>query len=85
MGESRAPLPFSIPPVATETPQDKVRKYIAYILLAILAGNLFLAWLAGVSGRASWSEVKDYIVATQPALVALVGAATGFYYGTKAQ
>ena len=63
--------------------EDKARRRIAYLLIALLA-LLGIALLARVVfDIITVDEIKEFGVILGP-LVALVSAATGFYYGTKA-
>ena len=62
--------------------EDKARRRIAYLLIALLA-LMIVALLAGVVfGAIPVGEVEDFGVILGP-LVALVSAATGFYYATR--
>ena len=61
---------------------DKARKYIAYSLIGLLwiivCGILLLVGFKVIT----IAETKEFSVILGP-IVALVSAATGFYYGTK--
>ena len=62
--------------------EDKARRRIAYLLIALLA-LMIVALLAGVVvGVIPVSEIEAFAVILGP-VVALVSAATGFYYGTR--
>ena len=62
--------------------EDKARRRIAYLLIALLA-LMIVALLAGVVfGVIPVSEIEEFAVILGP-VVALVSAATGFYYGTR--
>ena len=95
VGSTRPPAATSaaLPPAAASLPgargvarrplEDRARQRIAYVLIALLA-LLIIALLAGVVfGVILVSEIKEFGVILGP-LVALVSAATGFYYGTQA-
>ena len=63
-------------------PEDKARRRIAYLLIALLA-LLIIALLAMVVfGIITVGDIKEFGAILGP-LVALVSAATGFYYATK--
>ena len=62
--------------------EDKARRRIAYLLIALLA-LVIVALLAGVVfGVIPVSEIEEFDVILGP-LVALVSAATGFYFASK--
>ena len=62
--------------------EDKARRRIAYLLIALLA-LMIVALLAGVVfGVIPVSEIEEFDVILGP-LVALVSAATGFYFASK--
>lgn len=62
--------------------EDRARRRIAYLLIALLS-LLVMALLAMVVFDViTVAEIKEFGVILGP-LVALVSAATGFYYGTK--
>ena len=64
--------------------EDKARRRIAYLLIALLA-LMIVALLAGVVfGIIPVSEIEEFDVILGP-LVALVSAATGFYYASKGE
>ena len=62
--------------------EDQARRRIAYILIALLAIVIFALLSMVIFGIIAVDEIKDFSVILGP-LVALVSAATGFYYGTK--
>lgn len=71
--------------ITVEEKRETTRKWIAYALVAILAGDL----LAGVALLAFQKVigtdglgVKDFYSMTLPSITGLVGAVAGFYYGT---
>ena len=63
--------------------EDGARRTIAYLLIGLLwlivSGILILLSF----GSIAVGEIKDFGVVLSP-IIALVSAATGFYYGTKA-
>ena len=62
--------------------EDQARRRLAYILIALLAIVIFALLAMVIFGIIAVDEIKDFSVILGP-LVALVSAATGFYYGTK--
>lgn len=62
--------------------EDQARRTIAYILIGLLAVVVLGLLAMVVFGTIAIDEIKDFGVILGP-LVALVSAATGFYYGTK--
>lgn len=64
--------------------EDEARRVIAYLLIGLLwvlvAGIVILV----AFGSISMTDIKEFSVIIGP-VVALVSAATGFYYGTKSQ
>ena len=61
--------------------EDKARRQIAYLLIALLALLVIALPAMVVFGVIAVGDVKEFGVIHGP-LVALVSAATGFYYGT---
>ena len=62
--------------------QDKARRRIAYLLIALLALMIVALLASVVFGVIPVSEIEEFDVILGP-LVALVSAATGFYFATK--
>ncbi len=62
--------------------EDEARRYIAYLLIGLLglivSGILISLWC----GIIDVDHIKEFGVILNP-IIALVSAATGFYYGTK--
>jgi hypothetical protein len=59
------------------------RSIIAYVLLGLLGGILAASWIGLLTGRAAPSDVRELLTETLSPVAALVGAATGFYYGER--
>ena len=64
-------------------PMAQTRSIIAYILLGLLGGVLAAAWAGLLTGAAAPSDVRELLFETLSPVAALVGAATGFYYGER--
>ncbi len=62
--------------------EDKARRNIAFFLIGLLAFVLLGVFVLLVAGRIEAGEIKEFSALIGP-LVALVSAATGFYYGSK--
>lgn len=62
--------------------EDQARRIIAYFLIGLLAMVVLGLLAMVVLGIIAVDEIKEFGVILGP-LVALVSAATGFYYGTK--
>ena len=62
--------------------EDKARRSIAYLLIALLALMIVALLAAVVFGVIPVSEIEEFDVILGP-LVALVSAATGFYFASK--
>ena len=77
--------PFSRPPRSgpRTVSLDNVRARIAYALLVIFASTVGLIFVAVALHWMTPSSVKDLITPIITAEVSLLGAATGFYYGTS--
>lgn len=64
-------------------PMAQTQSRIAYALLGLLGGVLLVAWVSIMTHEVSPTDVREVLTDTLPALVALVGAVTGFYYGDR--
>jgi hypothetical protein len=62
--------------------EDKARRNIAFFLIGLLAFVLIGVFVLLVTGRIDAADIKEFSALIGP-LVALVSAATGFYYGSK--
>lgn len=78
--------PGSMPTVGAEydsRPQeDAARRNIAYLLIGLLCGIILGIFILLLAKTIQLSDIKEFAVILGP-VVALVSAATGFYYGTK--
>jgi len=63
--------------------EDRARRYIAYCLIALLWLLVIAIFVLISIGTIHVTDIKEFGVLVGP-VVALVSAATGFYYGTKA-
>jgi hypothetical protein len=64
--------------------EDQARRHIAYALIALLWVLVGGVLIQVSFGSIPIGDIKEYAVLIGP-VVALVSAATGFYYGTKTQ
>lgn len=64
--------------------EDGARRTIAYLLLGLLWVIIGSVLIMVAYGSITVDDVKEFSVITGP-VVALVSAATGFYYGTKSK
>ena len=64
--------------------EDEARKIIAFSLIGILFFIVYWAMLSISFGTLKITELKELAALLSP-IVALVGSATGFYYGTKSK
>jgi len=62
--------------------EDNARRTIAYLLIGLLWLMVLGILLLLYSGKITVENIKDFGVVLSP-IIALVSAATGFYYGTK--
>lgn len=63
--------------------EDSARRNIAYILLSILGVILIWSLLSITLNRESTDDVISVLQIILSPIIALVSAATGFYYGSK--
>lgn len=90
-GDKAAQLPaadvyISSPPSPTfrePTFEDKARLYLAYLFVAIFALTILFACIAVLLNHNTWPNMKELLSVIMPAETALLGAATGFYFGAK--
>ena len=66
-----------------EQAQENTRGIIAGSLIALLFVVIIFAFGALMSGHVKWDDVKGLLELTFGPLIALVGSATGFYFGGK--
>lgn len=62
--------------------EDNARRWIAYFLIGLLSITVVGILLLLGCGKVSIDQISEFGVILSP-LIALVSAATGFYYGTK--
>lgn len=79
---SDVPTPRSGDKYDSRPQEDQARRIIAYFLIGLLAIVVLGLLAMVVLGIIAVDEIKEFGVILGP-LVALVSAATGFYYGTK--
>jgi len=59
--------------------EEFIRALLAIIFAAAFAGAVGISYLH----IGSWSDAKEWLQIVLPAITALLGAAIGFYYGTR--
>jgi hypothetical protein len=72
---------------SVDSHRERIRQRIAFVLLAILAGTIFGSFVAyGLEATRTIEPnqvtIRDLLTLIYAPLVGLVGAATGFYYGS---
>lgn len=68
-------------PTTREIELESTRKYLAFFLLAILALEILAALAAVLLFNGVVASMKEMLAVIFTPTVALVGAATGFYFG----
>lgn len=71
-----------------EKSRDKTRTYIAYWLLSLLTVLLLCSFglllaIAGSTSKVTFEQLKSLVELLLGPLIALVSAATGFYFGSQ--
>lgn len=61
--------------------QEFVRAGLAFSFVALFALVIVFGFLK--LGTKEWADAKDYLDILVPAVSALLGSATGFYFGTR--
>jgi hypothetical protein len=88
------PTPLEPLPIRLGLPehQEWARRWLAFLLVGILAVEVFaaigsfVAWVILYDGNGyPIDKVKELMLVLFGPTVALVGSATGFYFGTKAE
>ncbi len=69
--------------VQKPTVEDTARRDLAYIFTAIFAATVAFACVAVLVSSDTWKNVKELLPIILPAEAALLGSATGFYFGAK--
>lgn len=68
-------------PITREAELDRTRKILALVLLGILAIEVVAALMAVFFAATVTAAMKDMLGLVFTPTIALVGAATGFYFG----
>ena len=82
-----------LPPTAVPRPpqlsriepsvEDTARRNLAYFFIFIFAFTIAFACLAVLINHNTWPDIKELLPIIMPAETALLGSATGFYFGAK--
>lgn len=65
--------------------QEDVRRWLAVGLMAIFAVEILVSlYIMATGSKETWPDLKELLAMILGPTVALVGSATGFYFGTKA-
>jgi hypothetical protein len=87
LAETPAPtLDVPSPPRLSQgatTFDDTARFWLAIIFTAIFGATLLFAFGAVLLDSNTWANIKELLAVVMPAETALLGAATGFYFGAK--
>ena len=65
--------------------RERMRGRLAWAVVGLLAGTIFLAFLLVGLKRVSVEDMRTLLEPIVPAEVALAGSAIGFYFGGRAQ
>lgn len=80
--ETLPPLPVEERGKSRVTLRDAtVRQALALLFFGLFAVTVVLSFVK--LGSASWQNTKDWLQIILPAETALLGSATGFYFGTR--
>jgi hypothetical protein len=88
---SAEPAPLTITSLDVDRPYDptrareRMRGAIAIVLLSILGAVVLFAFAALWSARVTIDDLRTLLEILFAPLVGLVGAVTGFYYGSRAR
>jgi hypothetical protein len=80
-----SPHSFVSSPYNIDRDREQKRGLIALILVGLLAAVVLLSFAGLLTSRIELKDLKELLTVILSPLVALVGAATGFYFGEKSK
>jgi hypothetical protein len=80
--DGSVPEPSTVP-FNSDQDRERIRGYVALILIGLLAVVIVGSFVGLATGWTSMADLEKWLTIIVGPLVALVGAATGFYFGGK--
>lgn len=79
------PVKVGVEPYDSRPHEDQARRNIAYLLISLLIAICIASFVLVIGWPETLDKVMQLIQIVLSPIVALVSAATGFYYGTKSK
>jgi uncharacterized membrane protein len=79
------PVKVGVEPYDSRRHEDQARRNIAYLLISLLIAICIASFVLVIGWPQTLDKVVQLIQIVLSPIVALVSAATGFYYGTKSK
>jgi hypothetical protein len=79
------PVKVGVEPYDPRPHEDQARRNIAYLLISLLIAICIASFVLVIGWPETLDKVVQLIQIVLSPIVALVSAATGFYYGTKSK